>query len=260
MEIKEVIKNIGFSNKEAAIYLALLELGTATVQQISQKIGFKRTSLYPILDSLVSNGYISFIEKKHGRLYFAEPPRKLLAELKTKEKLLKEILPELEAIYNFKKDKPKITFYEGYEAYRRIYDDTLNVPRGSEIYEFTSLYDIWRFVPKSYEKEYIKKRLDKKIRIKIIAIDSVEARQWVEKAPYQLREIVLIPRDNKKITAAIEIYGDKVGIISLKENFMGIIIESQQIAQMQKIAFELMWEQSKQIALAKYEFNTEKET
>ncbi len=254
MDIKIIIKNIGFSDKETDIYLALLELGIATVQQISQKTGLKRTSLYPILDGLVSAGYISLTEKKIGRLYFAEPPQKLLTGLKAREKNLKEILPELNALYNFKKDKPKMVFYEGYEAYRKIFDDTLTLPKKSEIYEFTSLYDIWKFIPNSYEKEYIKRRLDKKIKVKIIAIDSVYTRQWLDRAPYELREIILIPKQNKKITAAIEIYGNKVAIISLKENFTGIIIESQQISQMQKMAFELMWQRSKQISSAKYEF------
>lgn len=39
----------------------------------------------------------------------------------------------------------------------------------------------------------------------------------------------------------IEIYKNKVAIISYKENFMGLIIKSKEIANMLRAVFELTW-------------------
>lgn len=255
MNLPEIIKNLGFTNKEVLAYLALLELGEASVQQIAKKSGLKRTTLYPILDQLAAQNYISFVIKDNKHLYFAYPPQKLFNEFKLKYENLKQSLPQLDAIYNLKKDKPKISFYEGREAYKKIYDDTLDLPKNSQIYEFTSLKNVWRFIPKSYEEEYIKRRMAKKIRNKIIAVDSPETQAWLEHAPQELREILLIPTPNNQITAAIEIYGNKIGIISLTRNFMGVVIESRELSQLFKIAFNLMWIGAKQIAVKQFEFN-----
>ena len=42
----ELIKSLGLSEAEIAVYLATLELGQANVQEISRKSGVKRTSIY----------------------------------------------------------------------------------------------------------------------------------------------------------------------------------------------------------------------
>ena len=40
----------------------------------------------------------------------------------------------------------------------------------------------------------------------------------------------------------MEIYANKVALISYRENFLGVIVESKEINQMQRAAFELMWD------------------
>jgi len=44
-----------------------------------------------------------------------------------------------------------------------------------------------------------------------------------------------------RFDADTEIYANKVALISYRENFLGVIIESKEISQMQRSAFELMW-------------------
>ena len=44
-----------------------------------------------------------------------------------------------------------------------------------------------------------------------------------------------------RFNADMEIYANKVALISYRENFLGVIVESKEINQMQRAAFELMW-------------------
>ena len=46
MEITDVLKLIGLDDKEASVYMALLELGTATVNPIATKAEIKRPSIW----------------------------------------------------------------------------------------------------------------------------------------------------------------------------------------------------------------------
>ena len=46
------LKSLGFSEKEARVYLALLELGPSTTTEIARKSKINRTTGYDILESL----------------------------------------------------------------------------------------------------------------------------------------------------------------------------------------------------------------
>ena len=52
IDLKEQIKKIGFPENDAKVYLALLELGRATVTEIGKTTGMNRTTGYDILERL----------------------------------------------------------------------------------------------------------------------------------------------------------------------------------------------------------------
>ena len=64
MEIQEILKEIVLSDKEAKVYLSVLELGESTVLPISKKSEYKRTYCYDILSDLVEKNLVSYVVKK----------------------------------------------------------------------------------------------------------------------------------------------------------------------------------------------------
>jgi len=56
--INELI-NLGLNEKEAKIYLALIENGEMTVSELSTTTKIQRTSLYDILPPFIHAGFIS---------------------------------------------------------------------------------------------------------------------------------------------------------------------------------------------------------
>ena len=59
---KNQLIELGFGDKEASVYLVLLELGPSTTTEISRAAGINRTTGYDILESLASEGLINSIE------------------------------------------------------------------------------------------------------------------------------------------------------------------------------------------------------
>ena len=57
----------------------------------------------------------------------------------------------------------------------------------------------------------------------------------------ELRQTLMIPKNKFSITNEINIYQDKVAIISLGEEKVGVIIKSKQIADTQRAIFNLLW-------------------
>lgn len=139
MEISQVLKQIGLNEKQASVYLALLELGTATVHPISTKAGIKRPTTYLILDELQQKGMVSVVPRAKKALYAAESPEKLITDLNKKQELVKRFMPNMLALYNAKKDKPEVLLFEGKEAVAEVYERIL---KAKQVDFFCTIADI----------------------------------------------------------------------------------------------------------------------
>ena len=239
---EKILEEIGFSKKKAKIYLAVLSLGDASAIDIAKEVGIKRTTVYNILPELVLEGFVKKTIKNKKSVFFVENPDLLKTQLEEKLRLINKALPEIRSLQNVLPFKPKIIFYEGFGGAKELYKDTLDsLSDGDTLLSFTGITNYQNLMPKDISKEYIENRLKKKIRIRVIATKSDIMEQWQRDAAKELREIKIVENDKFKFDGDIEIYGNKVAMISYKENFMGVVIESKEISQMQRMAFELMW-------------------
>jgi sugar-specific transcriptional regulator TrmB len=241
--IQQSIQDItGFTEKEGKIYLSLLEIGLGSVIDISKKSGLKRTTVYNLLPSMVQSGYVRTTTQKNKAVFFIEDTRTLAKKLDERENLLASILPQLQAMHNISPLKPKITYYEGFEGMKEMYMDTISTcDPGDEILDFMGIKDFYKLFTREFAEYYIGERLKKKLRVRMISPrfpESIEALKVQEK---QLRKAKIVDSDELGYKADMEIYKNKVALVSYQENFMGVIIESKQIADMMRASFEIMW-------------------
>lgn len=106
------LRKLGLKEKEVAVYLAALELGFDSVQNIAKKAGFSRPTVYEIIKALTSKGLMREIKRQGTvqgeRSYFAaESPDALLGLLRTQKREVEErerefvrIISALRAKYN----------------------------------------------------------------------------------------------------------------------------------------------------------------
>ena len=126
---------------------------------------------------------------------------------------------------------------------KQLYQDTLESSRsGDIILSYTGLSNFYKLVPKDFAREYISERVKRKIRIKIIAPRSEVATEWLKNGAQELRETRVVDEHSFQFNADTEIYANKTALISYRENFLGVILESREINQMQRMAFQLMWD------------------
>jgi hypothetical protein len=213
------------------------------LQQSLGKLGFhERTTVYNILPEMVQDGLVRTGVKKKRRFFFIENPNNLKQDYQDKIHLIDKLLPELRAIHNIIPYKPRITFYEGVGGMKELYQDTLDSLHGGDtILSYTGFKDYYKFMPREYMDWYVAERVKRKIRIRLITPDFPTTREILPQAQSTLREIKVVPYQNFQFSADTEIYANKVALISHTENFMGVILESKEINQMQRMAFEIMW-------------------
>ncbi|MBI4276225.1 hypothetical protein HY629_00060, partial [Candidatus Uhrbacteria bacterium] len=238
------LQKIGLSEKEGAVYLALLELGSDTVQNIGKKAQVNRATTYVILDALKKKGVVSTVEKGKKTYFAAESPEELLrivryeeAELKVRERELDELLPQLKAIFNLAQNKPVVRFYEGKDGLKAMNDEFLRSP-GEEMLMIYSRDHV--------ERAFSNQELDQVKAARVLKGKSVRSIYTYSKGVLpdmgQLTARIKIPEGKFPISCDIAICGDKVRIASLGKALSGIVIEDSEIAKTLRSIFELSWE------------------
>lgn len=248
----EILTKLGLSDRESAVYLALLELGAVSVQNIAHKAKVNRTTTYVILERLLRLGIVSTVEMGKKTLYRAENPQELSKlidldrqEIKQKEQYLNGAMDRLQAIYNLRDDKPTVRFYEGKEGLVTMqrYAHRI-IPTKSERLAYVDvdiLNDEYSEITSSLTQERVKLGLG----IKMIYNARNENRLTDINENSQLRERILVSRDVMDITVNTYITpGFAVEYYCLRATEPhAIFIQSPLIADQMAAQFALNWQQ-----------------
>jgi len=242
--IKSALQSFGLNQKEVKVYLACLELGQARVSEIAKKSAVERTNCYSILDKLMSLGLVFEIKLKGRRQIAAEPPEKIELLLQDRQQKIKQVLPELKSIYNLSPNKPKIRFYEGADGIFQFFKEKYRILQAGETQYHCGPDDdkLNQVLGVKVVDKLIAERVSKGIKSQVITNKTVRTGRLARQAG-QLREVKWIKRKN--IPSRLHIFGNKIGLMSLEQEPMVVIIEDSAIADLMRMFFKAMWEQIK---------------
>ncbi len=251
--MEQALIKLGLSEKEAKVYLATLELGEDTVQNISKKSGVNRATTYVILEKLMSLGLVSSVEHDKKTKFIAESPTELQnileeekREIEGRKHHLDEAMSQLMALYNTKKGKPIVRYFEGaegLEALDRYGHDQFK--KGSEMLSIAPVDLVEEKFPQRR-----KNALDYRIKLGIksrLIYTHAEGELSSATNEKELREGVYIPRSQFPLDATIQIYpGWGVKFFNFhKDRYFGVLIQSPDLADNFKLFFELAWSGAK---------------
>lgn len=246
------LPTIGLTKNEADVYELLLQLGEVPVWKIQQKAELKRPTLYLTLQNLEKKGLVSkrdFEKKIHFR---PEPPTKLLSlaeqhynELDRAKSDLQTILPELTSQYIISVEKPVISTYEGIDGIKKVFQD-IYAPKNEPVYGCVDLEKSDEAVPSYIVKKLIPLRIKNKVFAKTFLGESPAAKDVANNDENSLRESLLLDKKRYPLPAEIDVYEDKVAMLSFtKGQFVGVMIQNQDIATSLKTIFKLAFEANK---------------
>ena len=238
MALETVLQDIGLSPKEAAVYLAALELGQAAVLRVAQKAGVKRPTAYVTLTALQEKGLIEIIPKGTTTLYQAADPAKILADFEERARVFRDVLPEFRSLANAAPGKPRVRFYEGKKAILGLYEKEIFA--GGEIIGVVSMKDVRSMISRDEQMGLIHTMKANGIHIRDLIEDSPEAQEYLqEKNRLGLGETKFLPRD-LQFAVDILVYENTVAMISPK-NTIAVLIEDRAIADAQRQFLEFLW-------------------
>jgi len=247
--IKGLLEQLNFSEKESSIYLALLEMGSSKPIALSKKTGLNRTTVYDLCEILMQKGLVSKYKKGAGTFFNALDPKHLLTyldrereekakEIEKQKNKVSELMPQLLSMQNiFGATKPKVEFFEGEKGMREAYEDTLSSKE--IILAYANPQTMHEGLP-SFFPEYYARRAEKRIFIKAIVPRNEMSAERVKNNQTEMRDTRYLPEDKMTFSPEVNIYNNKILIASWKEK-MAIIIESKELADLQKMTFDLLW-------------------
>ncbi|HCU31756.1 TPA: hypothetical protein DIC21_03395 [Candidatus Uhrbacteria bacterium] len=240
--------NVGFSDKEAAVYLAALQLGLSSIQDIAKKSGVNRATTYLLVDVLIKKGLMGVFVKDGRKFFAAESPERLISllrlqrqELEAKEKELTAALPKLQAIYNCEGTKPQIRYLEGVDgvsSVMKFFEET--VGEFIQIVNLDEVEKIQTFF--QYQNKHFKSLRQRGVSYRLLAV--VDEPDFSKIPIIPGGEVRLIPADKFPLKGDISVRGNSVFIYSFQEQMMGIVITSADIANTIRQLFNVAWEGS----------------
>ena len=239
----EVLRKIGLSDGEVKVYKALLELGATSINNIHEKVSIDRRNIYDILNKLIEKGLISYIESNGKRTFKSANPDKLLSYLEEKKsdldnvkKEVTKIMPDIQNIFNSKKEELFAEIFKGAEGIKAVWDDMLNYPLiywiGSGFYvpdKFPAFFDDWntrrmKKEVRSYHLFRYEKRNDPSI-----------------KRLKRLTFLKFLPKEFSGSPTVTVIYGNKVAQFLFGEKLFAFVIESKELAENYKAYHKYLW-------------------
>jgi len=239
------LEGVGFGEKEARVYLTLLEHGALRVQQIANHSGVNRSTAYLALSALLHRGIVSCGDQDGSKCYIAESPAHLerILELEKRRhteasERIRHAMPHFFAIWNAIEHKPSVRFFEGEKGMEQCRELMLRLAPGSESLHALVHYDS-HILRAANQDERLRLRFSSgrfRMRVLYSIEDGLNVPSFGKNA--ELRSIKHIP----EFAGEINISSHFVFMGVPKPVITAIVIENASIARLFQSFFDIAWE------------------
>jgi sugar-specific transcriptional regulator TrmB len=239
----EILQQYGLSEREANIYITGLSLWSVPSSTIARHTQENRITVYSILKELVKKWFFSIITRDGVKYFSPISPDVLLKKMEQKYLDFKENVPLLLSVVESNMNKPKLTYYEGIEWIKNLYNEILHSKK--PLYAFLSDAKIDPILEKYLNTTFINTRKNHNIHASVIVSPNKDTDNYrniiwdndplttIKIAPMSLSELQweIILFDSKYIACAL---------YSTKE-MIWFLVESEQFYKSLHLLFNFVW-------------------
>lgn len=238
MKNSQILMDLGLSEQETSAYLSLLRLGGSLASVVARDMGVKRTTVYPILQTLTQKGFAMVYFRKNKRYFYAVRPDKLSGLFEKKLQTFNSIIPLLEAMEKKETQSLGLRFVETKEELRQFYDKILEEYKNKQYYVIGSV-PAWESIDPEYFVQYRKNRAKNKTKIKLLLSSDSKDTNPTEKD--LLRSFKYLP-EKYHFKSNINIFDDQILIVSPELSSLAVVIAIPAMVDVFKSVFEIIWD------------------
>jgi len=245
----KLLEEIGLTEGESKVYLALLKLGATKTGLLSKEAGVSSSKVYKILDRLIKKGLAGHVIRGKIRYFTAMEPKRVLEyieekekELEKKKELVKEMIPQLEIEQKLAEKITEAVIYEGFKACTNFFRGILDeMNSGDTCYVIGAGYGTTLGL-RSFFYNHHTKRAEKGIKLKMLA--NFDTKKNIEPPTKKNAEIRYLPQ---YLITNMEIifYKNKAFIVMWTKSPVGILIRNEEAVRSFRSYFNAFWKIAK---------------
>jgi len=238
-----ILREIGLSESEIKVYLALLELGSSKKAMIVRKSGIASSKVYEVVDKLIEKGLASVVVKDKVHHFSAAPPARIKdfllekeSRIKEQSKSLSELLPMLEARHKAVQIGTDAEVYRGWKGIQTVYGDLLeSLSPNEEYFIFGASKGEDPAAVKRFFTRFNEKATRKNLRANIIFNETARGNIPNARKTGKVRYL------KQTTPSEILVYKDKTAVVLLESEPLAILMHGGNIAKSFKAYFKAMW-------------------
>ncbi|MFN3188222.1 MAG: TrmB family transcriptional regulator [Candidatus Paceibacteria bacterium] len=240
------LHKFGLTNKEAAVYTAMLVGGEMTADEIAKQSKLNRSTTYVQLKLLMESGLASTFKRGKKTFFAAESPRNLERIVNKKREAVENqkaevmlLVPELLRVYGTGGERPVVRVFEGKEGLVSMRNSILEsgAKKLQTAFSFDSMAKIFTV---EEMMSFSNKRASKKIEAQLMYKKTGDDIPSVP--PQQIRRA---REEDYPFSADMYIYDDTVSFASTSDKIVGVSITNADIAKTMRMLYETVWKSLK---------------
>ncbi len=116
IDLSDKFAQFGLTPKQAAIYVAIVELNSCTIGQLVKKTDLHKQTLYNEIEKLLASKYVEEKVINNRRHFSTSDPEIFFEKIKEKQAAADSIVPYLQTISGWEEGATEINIYEGDKA------------------------------------------------------------------------------------------------------------------------------------------------
>jgi sugar-specific transcriptional regulator TrmB len=245
----KILQDIGLSEGETKVYLALLKLGETKTGELAKQAQVSSSKVYKILDRLEKKGIVGHVLRGEVKYFSPMNPKTILNYIEEKEKNLEEkkkqineIIPRFESLIKDSENKSNVAIYEGFKGVTNLFRNMLDeLNRGEEYFVIGASYAPVKGIRDFFYKHHMR-RFEKKIKLNMLA--NAQTRGNLEETTAKISQIKFLP-GYLSTNMQIVYYKNKAFIVIWTEEPTSFLINNKEAVNGFKSYFNAMWKIAK---------------
>lgn len=243
--------NLEFSERDAEVYLALIEVGATTAGPLIQATNLHRNIVYTSLNHLIARKLVSTKIIRGRKQFVANDPQPLTEEYRAKTEDAVQIAKTIKHLQS-DRQLEEITVHQGNEEYLSLLNGLIrSLPKGATKYVLgTGGEEFMRETMRPIWKKYHKVATDQNISIKMIAYENQRKAIAEDIANPPIYSVRYLP-ENIENPSGIHIYPEANTVLNIMyssetEPVTAIKIQNKKLVQGYLNLFNNLWKIGKE--------------
>ncbi len=241
--LQEKLEQIGFKKNEAAVYVAVLELGEPMVGDVETQTGMHKQLIYNAAEHLLAQGLIEIAEIRGRKHFRATDPTLVEERLRQKAALAHNVVGELLSAANKKRVADEVRVYRGKQNVQQYFLHSMRKqPEGSTLHvlgmESERYFQIMNRQDFPFEK-FERTRVERNVKMQLVLFGNPDRERALNenRKHFELRllsEPITTPFD-------FDIWHDHVGMLFYAEDPYVLDIIGQETVKGFQEYFRVLW-------------------